>query len=215
MASLKPALVVVGTEIVGPVGDLFGRRGFNVRGVACAESLGKFLRTQPKIGAAVVDFALPDALAAAQLLGGLDPVPVIVGISPLGQPPPQSALLDAGFTRPVDPARLFARVVILIGDRKSTRHRRITGVIAVVNGNTLFKAVEKQLWACVNPVNAGAVLEKVLGQLDIDPQRVTVADFAAAIASGRLAAQLAPFGKREAIAEVLHEIEALLEKVAA
>jgi hypothetical protein len=213
----KPILLVLASpSVVNPIGALFGGRGFQLAGFDNVDALKDYVtHAKEPIDAALLDFETPRALDAARILGDREGKPVIVGLGKTGEPPPASPYLDAGFTRPVDPARLFARVVILIGERKPNhqiagRKHRITGIVAVVQGNKLFHMVERQLWSAVPPINAGAILEKVLFALHINPTTVTVADVAAAIASGRLQEQLVPFAKPEQIAEVLVSVENML-----
>jgi len=110
--------------------------------------------------------------------------PVSIGIAP-GSTPIIDSRLDLSFGRPVDPARLFAQAVIALGKRRG-QGRLIPGVVAVVSGNALFDVVKLDLEMALSPINAAAVLERVLAETGSSPGEVVPADIAAILASGRM-----------------------------
>ena len=207
-----PRLVIVSRESGRPLCDLFGSRGFSIDLCPDAADLSLALNAAP--AAAIVDFEVESASEAVQLLDGVRPRPAIVGIASK-QGVATQELLDAAFVRPVDPARLFARVVQLVAIQrkgKGKRQNRLTGIVAVVDGNALFKRVEMALHGAVPPVNAGAILEKALRDLGTDPKTIQEVDLAAILASGRLEAALLPFGSPGAIRAALAQIRLLVER---
>lgn len=214
MAAVElPVLIIVARASGEPLSQLFATRGFVtelVGGVAELEAL--LVRGETVPAAAIVDFEVPDGAVALRTLHALRPRPALLGVAS-----PEGALLgedllDAAFVRPVDPARLFTRVVKMIAERRKPGKRaaRLTGIVAAVHGNVLFSAVERELHSAVPPVNAGAILEKALRDLGTDPTTLDRADLAALLASGRLEAALLPFGDAAAIRESLRRAASLV-----
>lgn len=229
-ASPKPVLLVIADEVAGDhISDLFSTRGFVVKCFSRVDVFAdEYLAAAAAGAAAIVDCHRKDAERILSLLHMQRPRPVLVGIVTADELRAVQDRLDAAFERPVDPARLFARVVGLIADRKRSlaapvageRKRKlsgsqatITGVIGVVRGNSLFHRVAEELHTVIPPVNAGAILEKVLQELGSDPFRWTTADLAAMLASHRLTAALAPFGEPTGIQVVVKRIEHLLQTI--
>ena len=183
--------------------------------LATADDVNRYLAQGGNFPAAViVDFEQPEAERALAIFAAEKTRPVIIGIAAAGTRVPDEETVDSAFVRPVDPARLFTRVVTLLADRKKGggRHaRRLTGIVAVVRGNTLFHKVERELHQAVPPVNAGAILEKALRDLGADPLTLAEVDLAAMLASGRLEQALLSFGEPTAIRTTLARIGGLLQ----
>lgn len=163
---------------------------------AALERYGKEGGAEPS--AVVIDFRLGDAYRVLDALARAPNRPLIVGVLEPHELLMVQDVIDAAFQRPVDAARLFARVVELIAKRRgSSKRKRITGVVAAVKGNALFAAACNALPPAVPIVNAGAIMEKVMGELNVHPTTIEVADLAAAIESGRLKRALLPFSRPE------------------
>jgi hypothetical protein len=208
----RPILWVYATTSADPLAQLFSKRGFAVVVAGSVDMLGVLLTqatSEERAEAAIVDFDAPNAMRAAELLGAHDPAPILVAVAdPEGQMGDQEAF-DAAFVRPVDPARLFARVVHLLAERKKgpdSRRNRITGVVAVVRGNQLFQIAAHELETAVPPINAGAILEQALRGLGGEPTTIEKADLAAMLESGRLADALRGFGDSADIARALDRL---------
>src|SRR5688572_8234820 len=158
---------------------------------------------------AIVDFEAPDAAGAQGLLSTQEPPPIVIGIAAGDGALGDQELFHAAFIRPVDPARLFARVVHLLAERKkgpNADRNRITGVVAVVRGNHLFQIAAHELETAVPPINAGAILEQAIRGLGAEPQTLEKADLAAMLESGRLADALRGFGEGAEIAAALDRL---------
>jgi hypothetical protein len=194
--------------------SLFARRGFAVVVTPSLAALRSYFdRGGDAPSAAVVDFSHPDSRSVLATFEDQEPRPVLVGILPSDGVPVQQDLVDATFERPVDRARLFVCVVELVALRKKGRRRRkLTGIVGAIDGNDLFAAVARELAVAVPAVNASAVLEASLRRLGTGPFISKKADFEALLASGRLAAALAPFGTSEAIAKALTRVVTLLSE---
>jgi len=179
--------------------DLFGSRGFVV------------LTTPSYVDVAVLDFHHRDARAVARVLRADHPHVPVIGIVSADQLTEVQHLLDAAFAPPVDRARLFVRVVELVASRKHGHHAtKITGVVGVIRGNLLFQRALEQLHRAVHPVNAGAVLERSLQELDASADSFDEADLEALLASGRLQEALAGFGDEIDILDALTGLAGLL-----
>ncbi len=205
----RPRLLVAAEESAADLCRLFAARGFVV--VGQQPMAADVPSARPEI--VVIDFQAPGAARVLDQVASLDRTPVLIGIAATAASLDDDRL-DAAFVRPVDPARLFARAVILLGERRqrgAQRRARIPGVIAVVRGNSLFERVLDELHEAVSPVNAGAVLEQVITELGTTPADATEIDFEAAIVSGRLLHALLAFGEPSAIAEALGRAQILLE----
>jgi hypothetical protein len=138
---------------------------------------------------------------------------VLVGIVDAGALITAPFALDAAFIRPVDPMRLLVCVVELLGERergKAHRRNRVTGVVALADGNPLFREVQHELREMVSPVCAGAVLELALRHLDVDACAVTPVDVEAILASGRLAAALRAYAPVGLVGETVARIRGTL-----
>jgi len=210
-----PILIVVAGASGDPLSELFGKRGFVTHVVGDAAALRTLENGGVRPSAAIVDFELPDADAALNLLFREVPRPVLIGVAGADEVILGEDLLDAAFRRPVDPARLFARMVNLLAAKKKgpgPKRNRLTGIVAVVRGNELFRLAENELRSAVPPVNAAAILEKALRDLGCDPLTLATGDLAAMLASGRLEKELASFGDPAAIREALGRIAVLLPR---
>jgi hypothetical protein len=213
-----PVLLVVATPgDAAALKTLFSSRGFVVRARSVDEVASGTRRrpTERMPNAALVDLGVPDARRALNTLSADRPGLALVAILAADETTEVQDLLDAAFQRPVDPARLFARVVELVAARrngagKGRRGHRITGVLGVVTGNDLFEQVTRELTSVVPPVNAGAILEKALRDLGSDPFVLKEPDLAAILASGRLAEALTPFGDPVAITAAVSRLERLV-----
>jgi hypothetical protein len=213
-----PTLIIVAGASAPAIEGLFGKRGFVTYVAAGAEALARIIEVSELApAAAVVDFELPDADQALNILiHGLEQRPVLVGIASTDGLLIGENLLDTAFMRPVDPARLFARVVQLLAERKKgrrpkgARHKRLTGIVAVVKGNRLFHIIERELTTAVPRVNAGAILEKALRDLGIDPRSLKERDLERMLSSGSLARALEDFGDANAIVDALERIREIL-----
>lgn len=195
---IKPRMLVVSDHGRSIVERLFAARGFVVVGVPPA--LAHRLDPPPEL--VVLDFLSPHAPRLLVHFAEVEPRPVLVGIDPTGD---AAEFLDAAFSRPVDPARLFVRAVVLLGQRRDpTRQpRAIPGVIAVVDGNDLFERLKLTLAEHISPLNAGAILDQMLRALGSTPTTVTPIEIEAAIASGRLRAGLEPFVEGQRLEQVI------------
>ena len=211
-----PTLVIVAGASAPAIEQLFGKRGFVTYVAENAEALVRIVK-EHKLhpAAAILDFELPDADHALNvLLQVLPRKPVVVGIASSDGLLIGENLLDSAFVRPVDPARLFARVVQLLAEKKKGRQRgakRLTGIVAVVHGNRLFHLVERELTTAVPKVNAGAILEKALRDLGADPRTLDKEHLAEMLDSGSLAQALEDFGEPGAIVDALGRIKELLQ----
>jgi DNA-binding response OmpR family regulator len=211
-----PTLVIVASASAPAIEQLFGKRGFVTYVATDAEALAHLMTGEDRVSAAaaILDFELPDADQALNLLTRENPRrPILVGIASSDGLLIGENLLDSAFLRPVDPARLFARVVQLLADRRKGKKgaKRLTGIVAVVHGNRLFHMVERELTTAVPRVNAGAILEKVLHDLGADPSTLDKADLVMMLQSGALAQHLEGFGEPSLIDEALGKIMQLLE----
>jgi hypothetical protein len=192
----RPKLLVLADGVPAEtLRDLFGTRGFLVVELTSRVELDRHVaRAEVAPAAAVLDFRHPEAMKACRALRAHHPETIVVGIVDEHQVPEVQEHIDAAFCPPVDRALLFVRVVQLVSTRRhGGRARKITGVVGVIRGNALFHRALRVLHAFVPPVNAGAVLERALREIDALPETVTEPDLAAIVASGRLADSLAPF----------------------
>lgn len=214
----RPVLMIAaGEESFAPLAQLFSGRGFDTVTLGAPQDISRHYRREVP-AAALVDLDLPDAEPLVQALAPKRPPLVVVAIAPtlpVAGAPSMDGRVDAVFQRPVDAARLFAEVVRLVGGSRTgprgpRRRNRITGVVAVVDGNELFSLVEQMLRVAVPPLNAAAALEKAIVEMGIHPKTLTRADLASMLASGRLAETLRPFGDLDAIAACLADIRAVL-----
>lgn len=212
-----PVLLVVATPPdAAALSQLFSARGFHVFDRTVDEVAGGTLTPTGRVpDAAIVDCRVRDALRALRALSVERPGPAVVAIVSDDEVAIVQELVDAAFQRPVDPARLFARVVELVAERrkgkgKGRRANKITGVVGVVAGNDLFAKVAHELTSAVPPVNAGAILEKALRDLGSGPFLLKEPDLAAILASGRLAEALSPFGEPAAIHAAVSRLERLV-----
>jgi hypothetical protein len=211
-----PILCIYATASGESLSQLFSRRGFTVVTAGALEDLLVLVRRARRgshAEAAIVDFEAPDAAEAAALLSQLEPHPLLVGVAATNGALGNQDLFDAAFTRPVDPARLFARIVHLLAQQKKgpdANLNRITGVVAVVRGNQLFQIATHELSTAVPPINAGAILEQALRGLGAEPQTLDKADLAAMLESGRLADALRGFGEGADVAAALDRLAARL-----
>lgn len=211
--TVLPSLVVVAeSSSAESIRDLFARRGFQV---VLAPSLGAFTQymTEGSVtpAAVLLDFAHPDAWFALQSIEDVRSRVVVLAIATEQQAAHAQRSIDAVFTRPVDPARLFVRVVELVAWKRGKRQRKLTGIVGVVDGNDLFRLVARELHRVVPPVNASAILERALRDLGSGPFVLGDADLEAMLASGRLAQALKPFGEHRAIMAAMGRISALLK----
>jgi DNA-binding response OmpR family regulator len=210
-----PTLVIVAGASASAIEALFGKRGFVTYVAGGAERLAQLVKDAGLApSAAILDFELPDADQSLSLLTRDARKPVLIGIASSDGLLIGENLLDSAFTRPVDPARLFARVVQLLAGRKKGRRqgsKRLTGVVAVVRGNRLFHLIERELTLVVTKVNAGAILENALRQVGADPTNVTKANARVMLEGGSLAQALEDFGEPGAIVESLGRLQKLLE----
>jgi hypothetical protein len=201
--------------------DLFGHRGFQMIALSSRVELERHvLRAEVAPAAAVLDFRHPEARTACAALRARHPKTIVVAIADEHQVPDIQDSVDGAFCPPVDRALLFVRVVQLVAARRhgGAPFSKITGVLGVIRGNDLFQRALAVLHAVVPPVNAGAILERALGEIDARPETVTEPDLAAIVASGRLADALAPFAEADddddpdgsAQAEILHSTLATL-----
>jgi hypothetical protein len=180
--------------------DLFGTRGFVVVELTSRHELEReVVHAEAAPAAAVLDFRHPEAMNVCQALRAHHATTIVVGILEEAQVPEFQDHIDAAFCPPVDRARLFVRVVQLVSARRhgDDHVHKITGVVGVIRGNALFHSALGVLHGFVPPVNAGAILERALREIDAQPDTVTEPDLAAILASGRLADSLAPFGDDE------------------
>lgn len=202
-ARLKPRLLVVCEHGRSIVERLFAARGFVV--VGSPAELAHTVSPPPEL--VVLDFASPHAARLLVHFAGLDDKPVLVGIDAVGD---AAEFLDAAFVRPVDPARLFVRAVVLLGQRRDPRRgKAIPGVVGVVHGNELFERIKAVVSGHVSALNAGAVLEDVIKALGSTPAEVSAVEIEAAIASGRLRTAVRAFLREGRVDQVLAEIQAV------
>jgi hypothetical protein len=209
-------LVLTDGAPVETLHDLFGTRGFVVVELTSRVDLERqVVRADVAPAAAVLDFRHPEAMNACQALRTHHPGTVVVGIADEAQIAEVQESVDAMFCPPVDRALLFVRVVQLVSARRhgDDHVRKITGVVGVIRGNPLFHRAIRVLHTFVPPVNAGAILERALREIDARPDTVTEPDLAAIVASGRLADSLAPFGEGdlEGLRTTLATLAALLD----
>jgi len=213
-----PTLIIVAGASASAIEALFGKRGFVTYVAGGAEALARIIEVSDLTpSAAVLDFELPDADQALNILiHAIEHKPVLIGIASSDGLLIGENLLDSAFMRPVDPARLFARVVQLLAERKKGRlrsggrHKRLTGIVAVVKGNRLFHIIERELTTAVPRVNAGAILEKALRDLGTDPRSLKERDLEHMLATGSLARALEDFGDPNAIVSALDRIKEIL-----
>ncbi len=207
-----PILWIYATGSADSLAQLFAKRGFVTAVAKRVDLLEAQIARVPREEhpeAAIVDFETFGADRAAGLLAAQDPRPVIVAVAAGTGELGDQELFDAAFTRPVDPARLFARVVHLLAERKKgpdANRNRITGVVAVVRGNQLFQIAAHEISTAVPPINAGAILEQALRGLGAEPQTLEQADLAAMLESGRLAEALRGFGDTADISRALDRL---------
>ncbi len=209
----RPLLHVLANASDGlAIVELFTRRGFAAGALTSVDDLETLAHAGHMPAAVIVDLLRPDAQRAIDALGTRDPGPVVVGIVEacnLETP----FTLDAAFIRPVDPARLFVSVVELLADRKKGRGRgnkRITGVVAMVDGNELFRAVTRELHVIMSPVCAGAALEYTLRELGVSTYAVNEAEIEALLASGRLATAIRAYSSVGLICATMARIRAVV-----
>jgi hypothetical protein len=217
----RPKLLVLADGVaLETLRDLFGHRGFVIVPLSSRLELERHvLRADAAPAAAVLDFRHPEAETACAALRARHPQTIVVAIADEHQVPAIQDAVDGAFCPPVDRALLFVRVVQLIAARRhgGAPFSKITGVVGVIRGNDLFQRALAVLHAVVPPVNAGAILERALAEIDARPDSVTEPDLAAIVASGRLADVLGPFADAEADdddsaahTEVLHTTLAML-----
>jgi hypothetical protein len=213
MASVgeKPAILVFAE---GPcaqeASQLFGPRGFTVHVVSSVRALELYVVSRPdQAGVALIDFRHPQSESALALFVGLPAPPAIAAIvEDVNEVDP--AAVDAVIACPVDPARLFVRVVELAARRrKGHDSKRLTGVVAIVRGNDLFHRALAALHTVVSPVNAGAILEALLREQGVSPLSVEQRHLDAIVASGSLADALVHFGEPSLIAGALEQVATL------
>jgi hypothetical protein len=213
----RPVLHVLAGGLDGQIMvDLFSRRGFLAGSLGSAQDVELLARSGSVPAAFIVDLQRPDAARALDALrpfAGDESGPVLVGIDESGQLGSNAFLLDAAFARPCDPARLFVSIVELLADRKKGKGRggkRITGVVAMVDGNAAFRAIAKQLHEIMSPVCAGAVLEVALRDVGVSTYEVGVPDIDAILTSGRLASAVKPYASVSAVCSTMGRIRALI-----
>jgi hypothetical protein len=219
-ATRPKVLVLADGAALETLRDLFGHRGFVIVALSSRLELERHvLRADVAPAVALLDFRHPEAQNACAALRARHPRTIVVGIVEEWQVPEIQDSVDAAFCPPVDRALLFVRVVQLVAERRhgGAPFSRITGVVGVIRGNALFHRALAVLHAVVPPVNAGAILERALREIDARPESVTEPDLAAIVASGRLADALAPFAEADAErddaashAEMLHTTLATL-----
>jgi hypothetical protein len=205
----RPAvLVLAGLPDSLFIEAMFAHRGFAVIVTPSLTALRSyFARGGETPSVAIVDFARDDAPEAAAELGERDARPPVIGILEPDAHPPEPEGLEAAFVRPVDPARLFVRVVeLLAAQRGGRRKRMLTGLVGAVEGNDLFDAIAAELAAVVSVVNAGAVLEATLREIDVGPFVVKPADVVAVLATGSLEEALLRFAEEDAVALALRRV---------
>jgi hypothetical protein len=212
-----PSLLIVAGESADALAQLFATRGFTVSvAVSMGELESLIAGVDAAPDAAVVDFALEDGDTAVLALATLGVRPILVGIADNQGFISGEESLDAAFRRPVDPARLYTRVVSLLAEKrkgKGNGHKRnrLTGVVAAVDGNVLFQLAVREVALAVPPVNAPAILEKALHDLGANPRTLTPGDLAAMLASGRLAEALLSFSEPKLIHAALARVRSLLD----
>lgn len=209
-----PVLLVVAGQSAPALLQLFGRRGFAAMEVGDMGALHAHIRAHGMPDVVIVDFEHAESDTAVLFLANSEPRPVLVGIANADGFMTGEESLDAGFLRPVDPARLYTRVVSLLAERKKgpgAKRNRLTGVVAVVKGNALFHLAVRELSKAVPPLNAPAILEKALLELGAHPESLSRVDLAAMLASGRLAEALASFGDPTQVRAALANLEGLVE----
>jgi hypothetical protein len=194
---------------------LFSTRGFETRVFGGSDGVGAFVRrSRVEASVALVDFVLPDAHRILGVLRQLPRPPAIVGVVDDSELLMVQHQLDAAFARPVDPARLFVRIVALAARAAGQRRtNRITGVIGVVGGNALFERVTAALRPFIAAVNAGPVVEQVMQALGAEPTSMSEADLSAAVASGRMTEALARFVGPVAARDGVGRLGDLLEEL--
>ena len=210
----RPTLLVVAEATnADAIRRLFSRRGFLVVMASNETAVADFSRRgDADVSAAIIDFSVAGAVRILSKLHAVDPLPILVAIAPAEQVAALGESVDEVFSPPVDRARIFVRVVELVAERKKGKLvRKITGLIGNIPGNPLFRAVETELCTVVPPVNAGAILEGVLRDLDVEPFALRPVDVAALLASGRLHTALAAFAAPPAIEAALARIGAIVE----
>jgi hypothetical protein len=194
--------------------DLFGHRGFDVIDLAFPGAIEReVVHTDLAPAGAVIDFRRADAARACAALRSYCPATVVVAVVLDEQVAQIQDDVDAVFCPPVDRARLFVRVVELIAARRHGGEHsitRITGVVGVIRGNGLFHRVLAVLHQVVPPVNAGAILERALREIDAQPESIDEPDLAAILASGRLFDALAPFVDSVSLQGTLATLSGLL-----
>jgi DNA-binding response OmpR family regulator len=207
-------LLVTSGPSAGELSALFSTRGFDTRVLGGAQHAQAMLqRPGARAAVAILDFALTDAVATLHLVRAAEPRPAVVGIVDEDSATIVQDMLDAAFAPPVDPARLFVRVVALAARaRGEARPNRIKGVVGVVRGNALFERAAHELGEVVPPVNAGPLLEQVIEELGTSAGTMSEADLAAAVASGRLAATLGTLVAPEAANEGAQRLGRLVAK---
>jgi hypothetical protein len=190
--------------------ELFAPRGFTVQTVSSVRALELYVVSRPDQAAvALIDFRHPQSDAALALFMGLPAGPAIVAVvEDMNEVDP--AAVDAVIVCPVDPARLFVRVVELAARRrKGHDSKRLTGVVGIVRGNDLFHRALAAMHSAVSPVNAGAILESLLRQQGVSPASVEQRHLDAIVASGSLADALLRFGEPSSIGGALQQVAAL------
>jgi hypothetical protein len=191
--------------------QLFGRRGFIVQVVSSVRALELYIVSHGPDHAAVllIDFRHPKSASALSVFADLAVRPAVVAIvQDVNEVDPD--LADEIVTCPVDPARLFVRVVELAAHRRKGRYsKKLTGVVGIVRGNALFQCTLSALHTAVSPVNAGAVLESLLRQLGASPASVERRHVDAIVASGHLAEALSRFGEPSQIDRAVKQLIAL------
>ncbi len=210
-ATKQPIILISAGKSAADLAALFGKRGFRTAEIATTQEISRQYRYEVP-AAAIVDFDHGEAETLLRALESKRPPLVIIAIGARDGRVASKGDVDATFSRPVDPARLFAELVRLVSKaRKGRRSRnRITGIVAIVDGNELFKMAEQMLRAAVPAVNAPAILEKAIAELGSKPTTLTTLELRAMIESGRLAEALGPFGKRAAIDTALEELLSIL-----
>jgi hypothetical protein len=192
---------------------LFGTRGFDITSVSTLGALDLYLLSHDvqALSVVITDFRHAGAHAALTHIKMCAAKPAIVGIG--GDPPGDDSQVDAWFAWPVEPARLFVRVVELVNlRRKGHLSKKLTGIVGVVRGNDLFHSAVSALCSAISPVNAGAILEAHLRDVGASPASVGPDDVKRLLANGALADSLSAFGHPVTVRRALSQVSRLSEQ---
>jgi NAD(P)-dependent dehydrogenase (short-subunit alcohol dehydrogenase family) len=222
-ADRPSVLIVVEGELGERLCSLFARRGFQVVMAEDQDAVRAFARettTDPASSAAILDLRGTPGVRAMVPLAAAADRPLMIGI--VDRPYEFKAvdhLVDSVFAPPLDPALLFAEVVKGIAARRAAtgrrdpgRQARLTGLIGKVDGNELFRRFVEELEAVILPVNAGAILEKVVADAGTTPFQLTSAEAQSIVDGGQLASVLRWFVSLEEATFVMDRLRAIVAK---